>query len=292
MGHQVADGCCTLTNVPHWPAVTTHELARALGLASSKVRLVNDFWAVGRAVVSYQVQSHPAQRVLTLHGGQRAPGGSIVVVGLGTGLGVARLVRSPTSGSYLVLPSEGGHAAYAGDTAQERALVSHLQPFTDQHVSRERVVSGPGLAERYRWLRGTRPGAAQPLDAAASYGKQYGVPLAAAITALGGGDGGSTELQDIDPVCSEALVSFCGALGAVARDLALHEVASGGVYIAGGIPPRLTKMLRRNDWPFLTSVRRSTPHDGWMRQVPVHLVIDRQPGLTGAEALALELIDN
>ena len=149
-------------------------------------------------------------------GGAAVPGAPRVVLGPGSGLGVAALITTD-DGREIVVEGEGGHATLAPGDAREDALLARLRDAFG-HVSGERALSGPGLVNLYRALceiDGRRPDEITPADVTAR--AQAGT----------------------DPACVEAMQCFCGLLGSVASNLALAFGARGGVYIGGGIVPRL-----------------------------------------------------
>ncbi|MDO5504932.1 MAG: glucokinase [Pseudoxanthomonas suwonensis] len=244
-----------LTN--HAWSFERHGLQQALGLDA--VHLLNDFAAVAHAVPWLQ----PAQ-LPCLHGQPPMPlQGPVTVLGPGTGLGVALLVRQ-TDAAWQVLATEGGHASFAPLDDTERTIARHLQ---ERHgrVSNERVLSGPGLAQIELALRHARNPAAVARDAAAI--------LAAAVA----GD---------DPAASAALARFFAILGSVTGDIALLHGAR-SVVIAGGIVPRCLPLLQQSD--FVARMRDKGRLAGWFDDLPVQVVTHPQPGLLGAAAVATRI---
>ena len=151
-------------------------------------------------------------------GGEAVPGAAIALLGPGTGLGVSGLVFPPGSSSGVPLSGEGGHVSLAAQTQREFDVLAILQERYG-HVSAERAVSGAGLVDLYHALR----------RLAQRGGKE--VSSAAQVTELA--------LQSNDALALEALDLFCGFLGSVAGNLALTLGARGGVFIGGGMVPRL-----------------------------------------------------
>jgi glucokinase len=203
----VIDERINLTNCD-WE-VSIAGIARATGAA--KAVLVNDFAAVARAVPALG-----ASDVVQIGGGAPATNAPKVVLGPGTGLGVASVVPDP-HGGWIALPGEGGHVELAPTNEREIAVLFHLLREYG-HVSVERVLSGPGLETLYLALAA--------LDGA----KLNAKPIAADIA--------SAARAKRDPVAVETVALFTGWLGSVAGNLALTLGTHGGVYIAGGIVPQ------------------------------------------------------
>lgn len=219
-------------------------LAAALGL--DRLLLLNDFGAVAHAV------AHVGEEWLSALAGPDAPlpsEGAISIVGPGTGLGVAQLLRR--GGHAHVVETEGGHIGYAPLDAVEDGILRHLRERYGR-VSIERVVSGPGLADIHAALGGAA-GDDRALWAAAMAGD--------------------------DPVAAEALERFCLSLGSAAGDIALAQGAT-GVVIAGGLGLRLAEYLPRSGF-YDRFVAKGRFRD-WMQAMPVKLITHPQPGLLGA----------
>ena len=172
--------------------------------------VINDFTANALAVPHLK----PEERVV-IGGGTALPDTPIAVLGPGTGLGVSGLI--PTRGSWMPLASEGGHATMAGFDDQESEVLARLRRRYG-HVSAERVLSGQGLVNLY-----------QVLAEIAGVDVEPYTPAQISDRAL----------RKRDPICQSALRMFCAMLGGMAGDLALTLGARGGVYMAGGIVPRL-----------------------------------------------------
>src|SRR5438094_3295047 len=179
-------------------------------LGLERLVAINDFTAVALALPRLSA----ADRV-PVGGGAPIEGGPIAVLGPGSGLGASGLI--PVGASWAALAGEGGHVTMAATNERESAVLEHMRRRFD-HVSAERCLSGPGLVNLYNSL------AALDSVPAAAY-------TAAQIT--------DAETAARDPLCREATAMFCAMLGTVAGDLVLTLGARGGVYIAGGIVPRL-----------------------------------------------------
>ena len=238
------DGCYTVTN-----ASTVFDPAALARRGGCDVSLRNDFHALARGV--------PEFHQLTQIGGGVSEPGPRAVLGPGSGLGMASVVLD-SAGRWLVLPGEGGHAALAPGNHLEAELWNLLSSV-HEHVSWETVLSGPGLVNLYRAVA-TLWGAA-PAD-------------------LGPDDITARAVDVDDPVCHQTLESFCGLLGTAASSLALTVGAVGGVYLGGGILPRIKGFL-------LTSpMRRRFEERGVMTEyvarIPIYLIDEPAPGLVGA----------
>lgn len=216
--------------------------------------LVNDFGAVGHAVA--QLGDAHFQHLC----GPDAPlpaTGVISIVGPGTGLGVAHVLRR--DGRYFVSETEGGHIDFAPLDAIEDAILARLRTRY-RRVSAERIVSGPGLPEIYAALAAIEGRAVAAIDDKALW-----------TLALEGGDS----------LATAALDRFCQSLGAVAGDIALAQGAA-GVVIAGGLGLRIADRLVRSG--FAERFTAKGRFEGLMAAMPVRLVTHPQPGLYGAAA--------
>jgi glucokinase len=242
-----------LTNLD-WE-IDTQDIAARTGI--SKVRLINDFAAVGNGLGALDDGGR-----VTLQPGNAQPQGPRLAVGPGTGLGVVQCCW--TEGSYRPIASEGGHISFAPCDDEQVRLLDFLRAEHGR-VSVERILSGPGISRLYRfcWNDEGRPGTAPSLD-----------PAEVTDAALGESDG----------VAQHALTLFCRIFGQAAGDLALVSQATGGVYLAGGISPKILPLLQRPD--FLRGLKDKGRFSAWMEQVPVHVVLDGDVGLKGAALAA------
>lgn len=222
--------------------------------------LVNDFSAVGHAVA----RAGP-EHFLDLAGpAEPLPmGGTISVVGPGTGLGVAHIWRDGRSidrgGGYRVQATEGGHLDFAPLDAIEDAILARLR-LRYRRVSTERVVSGPGIVDIYEALAALEGRAITPIDDRTLW--QLGT-------------------SGEDSLAAAAVDRFCLSLGAVAGDIALAQGAS-GVVIAGGLGLRIRDTLVKSG--FSERFRAKGRFEGLMSALPVKLITHPQPGLFGAAA--------
>jgi glucokinase len=264
----VENNICRATNLP-W---VVDGRAMAARLDIERVQLVNDFHAAAMGVTAVG-PSHLAG----LGGASPVARGPIAVLGAGTGLGEAFLIRSAHDDSYQVVASEGGHADLAARTPLEMALLQFLTAKYGR-ASYERVLSGQGLVDVFTFLSGEPACASLVRDdtraALAAHGP--GHDPAAVITRRG--------LDGADPVCEMALAIFSSVLGALAGNLGLYLLATGGVYIAGGIAPRILPFLQRGG--FREAFEGKGRLTQLVRKLPAFVVTHPQPGLLGAAKIA------
>jgi glucokinase len=261
----VQEGRAKVTNLP-W-VIDGPGLCRRFGWQG--VRLLNDLEATAHGVLALDV----GQR-RTLREGTPAATGTIAVIAPGTGLGMAFLDWD--GGRYRICASEGGHAGFAPSGEQEAQLLQALLPTTD-HVSWEWVLSGPALPRIYGFFKARRPEAEPASLAEALARAEDPAPL---ITQAALTESGRCEL------CVETLRLFVRILGAVAGDFALQVLATGGVYLGGGIPPRILPALENGE--LLVAFDRKGPMRELVRQIPVHVILEPQTALLGAARCGLD----
>ena len=249
----VIDDRAELVNVG-W-AVDGRELAVALGLG--RVRLLNDLVAIAHSVA---VLEH--DELYVLQEGDPNPSGNAGLIAAGTGLGQAYLFND---GRRLApAPSESGHADFAARTPRELELTAWLAARYGR-AQVEAVVSGLGLANLYRFTH--------PVPCP---GGESGVHLPALISQNAAGSRCAH--------CREALDLFVGAYGAEAGNLALRAVTTRGLYIGGGIAPRILRELESG--AFMRAFRDKVPMAEMMTTVPVKVILNPQSGLLGAATAA------
>lgn len=259
---------CHATNLP-W-IVDGRALAARVGIP--RVTLVNDFSAAALGVTAVG-----ASDLVPLGGGPPVPHGPIAVLGAGTGLGEAFLLWSEAGGGYEVLPSEGGHTDFAPRTPLEIGLLEFLSDKYGR-VSCERVLSGNGLVDIFAFL--SQEPACKPL---------IRQETSAIFAAPGAGRDAAAEiskraLAGTDPICEMALALFCSVMGAVAGNLGLSVLATGGVFVAGGIAPRILTYLQKGG--FREAFERKGRLHTLVERLPVFVVTHAQPGLLGAATIA------
>jgi glucokinase len=258
----VKQGRSHTTNLP-W-LLDERDLSRALGIPS--VRLVNDFHALGLGIPAVEPKD-----LATLNEGTSDPLGPWALIGAGTGLGEAVSVLG-ASGVREVLATEGGHADFAPRNELEIGILRFLMQRHPDHVSCERILSGEGLvtlAEAIAHVTAT-PLSAPVLDAI-----QRDRADAPAVV---------TEAASADPVCRHAVETFCSIYGAEAGNLALKTLATGGVYVAGGIAPRILGHLE--DGRFREAFLSKGRMRPLLEAMPVRVVLDPDAAVLGAAALA------
>ncbi len=222
-------------------------------LGLERLEIINDFMALALSL------PHLTTKSLRQIGGIRQVGKlPIGVVGPGTGLGVSGLV--PANGNWIPLDSEGGHASLAVAGGRETSLLLHLEQLYGR-VSAERVLSGPGLKALYQ--------AICALDGLA----QRDLTPAEVVARATKGD---------DAACREALDVFCALLGSFAGDFALTLGARGGIYIGGGIVPRLGAFFTRSS--FRKRFEDKGRLSSYVAAIPCYVITADYPALTGAAA--------
>jgi glucokinase len=260
----VFEGRSRTTNLP-W-VLDERELERALGL--QRVRLINDFQAQALAVL----ELGPQDFVEIVPGAPvaRAP---IAVLGAGTGLGEAFLHF--IGEQYEVVSSEGGHADFAPVDDRQIELLRWLRAKLSGRVSYERILSGKGLLNCYEFLREREP-ARERADVREAMARP-GEDPSAVVSRFG--------LQRACGLCDEALDIFCEVYAQEAGNLILKVLASGGVYLAGGIAAKILDRLRAG--PFQRRYAEKGRLSALVRAVPVRVVTLPHAGLVGAATAAL-----
>lgn len=259
----VIDGRCTAVNLP-WEV---DEATLATALSTPRVKLVNDLAATGHGVLGL-----PKSALATLQAGAPRKA-TMALIAAGTGLGEVLLVWDGRR--HQVVGSEGGHADFAPRTDLETELLQFLRKEFGR-VSYERVVSGPGLYNIYRFLLAS--GGAPEAEWLRSR-METGDPSAVVAEAA---------LAGRDPRAVQALDMFASIYGAEAGNLALKALAVGGVFVGGGIAPKLRAKLE--DGTFVGAFRDKGRLGEMMAAIPVHLVLEPRAALLGAAAIARSLL--
>ena len=253
----VQKGKAKITNLP-W-VIEAQVISRQAGIP--RVHLMNDLEAMAVAVPFLGAEDKVALRT-----GTPDPTGALVVIAPGTGLGEAYLVWDGQR--YQAHPSEGGHASFAPSTPEEIDLLAYLFPRFG-HLSFERVCSGSGIPNLYEYLlQSRRYPEPEWLKTALA---QAPDPTPVIVSAA---------LHDQADICVTALDMFVRILGSEAGNMALNVLSTGGIYIGGGIPPRILPRLQQPD--FLAAIS----HKGRLRAVldkmPVYVILDPEAPLHGA----------
>ena len=262
----VIGGRVQATNLP-WLIEET-SLAKELDTNVQSVRLINDLEAIARAVPILRPSD-----VDTINPGEPVPKGAIGVIAPGTGLGESFLTWDGSR--YRAYSSEGGHSDFAPTTQRQIGLLEYLVEKLD-HVSFERVCSGIGIPNIYEYLRDVERIPAQPeVDGLIASG---GDPSVAII---------NHAFSSTDPskLCEATIDTFISVLASEASNLALKVLATGGVYIAGGVAVHTLPAIRKP--AFMQAFKRKGRFTELMARIPIHVVVS-QAALTGAAAYGLE----
>ena len=261
----VVDGRAQITNLP-W-MIDTAVIRDQFHIPY--VRLLNDLEAIATAVPHLE-----SSDLITLNEGMRKPKGAIGIVAPGTGLGQAFLVWNGRS--YDACPSEGGHTAFGPTNAEQMALLNHMQQHY-RHVSYERICSGVGIPNIYayfrdngrfhepQWLRREIESAEDPTPVIVN-----------------------AALEQQTDICTATLDLFMEVLGSQAGNMALTVLATGGIYIGGGIPPRILPQLKASK--FLPAFQNKGRFSHMMAQVPIYVITNAQAGLYGAIYAGMEVM--
>jgi glucokinase len=245
-----------LTNVP-W-RVDVRRVADAFGL--KRAVLLNDLQAM-----AYAVPVLRASEIHVLQAGEPQPGGNMAVIAAGTGLGQALLHN--VNGRFVPSPAEAGHADFAARTEREIAVLRALTARFGR-VEVERVVSGRGLSNLHRIVHDDRRCAAgiDPDD----------LESPAAIS--------TAAMERRCKECVEAFDIFIEAYGAETGNLALRALATAGVFLGGGIAPKILGALDAG--PFMHAFRAKTPLEPLLARIPVNVILNAESGLLGAAVFA------
>jgi glucokinase len=258
----VGDDCIT-PNLP-W-TINARKLAVEIGIP--RTTIINDFVAVG-----YGIELLGPSDLATLQEGSPTPQAPIALIGAGTGLGQGFLLWE--GDHYRVLASEGEHGDFAPGGELQSGLLEFLRRQFGR-VSWERLVSGPGIANIYQYLLASAVAPEQP----AVHDEMQKEDPTAVIIRHG--------LAKTDCLSHRALDLFCEIFGAQAGNLALTFVSTGGVYLAGGIAPRMVERLKQGQ--FLTAFRNKGRMSELLSRIPVHVVMNPNVAVLGAAAVAARI---
>lgn len=245
----IEDGWAKMTNL-NW-AFSIEDMRLELGMKALDV--MNDFGALAYATPYLQ-----PNEIKPLHDGKSNPSAAIVVFGPGTGFGMAALV--PDQSGWKLLPTEGGHCSFAPTNEKELAIRAVLAEKQD-HVSIEDLLSGRGLVSIYRALAKLAGIEAQNFTPA---------------------DVSTKGLDNADSLCRDALETFCSILGSVAGDKALSLGAKGGVFLGGGIIPKIAQFLPQSQ--FIARYKHKGPMVDYVSSIPVSMILNDTAALVGTAA--------
>lgn len=240
-----------LTNCP-W-IVRPRAMLSRFGLAD--IVIINDFEAQALAVTALE-----PEHLVAIGGGEAEDGDSRIVVGPGTGLGVAGLVRA--RGIWVPVPGEGGHVDIGPRNAREAEIFARIDPL-EGRISGEHILCGRGIVNLYRGV--ARASGEVPV---------HDDPASVTAAALAGSDS----------VAAETLALWARLLGRLAGDMALVFMSRGGVFLTGGIPQKVLPALQTGD--FRAAFEDKAPHGELMRAIPISVVTHPLAALVGLAAFA------
>ena len=259
----VRDGRLKLTNLP-W-TLDARDLQQSLGI--HHIFLINDLEANG-----YGIAELSNDKIFTLHAGDASAVGHRGLIAAGTGLGECLLIWDPVLRRHLPIPSEGGHCDFPARNDTEIALLNYLRHKLNGRVSTERVVSGIGIQNVYEFLRDD-----QKMQEPTWLRERMRAEDPNAVIGECAEDGSSE-------ICVKTLELVASAYGAEAGNLALKVLALGGLYLGGGIGPKILKFLSNGGFmqAFLDKGRLSP----LLQTIPVRVILDETTALLGAAAYA------
>lgn len=237
----------------HVWSFSIEETRRTLGF--DQLRFINDFTALALALPHLK-----GEDVRKVGGGEPVADSPRAVIGPGTGLGVSGLV--PLSGGWAPLHSEGGHVSFSPVTDLEIDILQHVRKKYPDHVSVERLLSGPGLVNIYEAIAQIRGATATPLSPA---------------------DISHQGMAGTSSVAREAVDTFCVIMGTAAANLALTLGARGGVYVCGGIIPRFLERFANSG--FRARFENKGRFSDYLSAIPTYVVTAKQPAFIGVAHL-------
>jgi glucokinase len=252
----VDKGKCRTTNLP-WE-VSESDLRNAFSWPH--IRLVNDLAALGAATHFLK-----KEELFILQEGKRGKEGHRGLVAPGTGLGMSLMIK--VHDGYIPLHSEGGHMDFAPNREEEAELWRYIHQAIG-HVSVERIISGPGLVNIYRWLI-----AKNETEIPNWLAEKMRAEDPARVIS-------EAALSKDDPLCCQALEIFVSVLGAVAGNVALIGLTYGGIYLGGGIVPKILPVLKKEN--FLRSFSDKGRFRDLLESIPVYAILNDQAALIGA----------
>ncbi|MEH2067079.1 MAG: glucokinase [Nostoc sp.] len=272
----IVNNTAKLTNLAWF--LDTERLQEELGIP--QISLINDFTAIGYGILGLEKQD-----LHQLQAGKLQPEAPVAIIGAGTGLGQGFLIKQ--GNNYQIFPSEGGHVDFAPRNEIEFQLLKYLLNKHDiQRVSVERVVSGMGIVSIYQFLR-DRKFATESPDIAKivrTWEQEAGqeersVDPGAVI--------GTAAVEKRDRLSEQTLQLFIEAYGTEAGNLALKLLPYGGLYIAGGIAPKILPLIKESG--FLLNFTQKGRMRPLLEDIPVYIILNQQVGLIGAALCAAGL---
>jgi glucokinase len=257
----VRNGFVEATNLP-W-TVSARQISSEVGIED--VQLINDLEANAHGIALLEETDF-----VVLNAGTPNPTGNRALISAGTGLGEAGLLAE-AGGSYRPFPSEGGHVDFAPRNELEVDLLRYLMARFE-HVSYERVLSGPGLHNIYLFLRDTGRGEEPPWLAEQI---AQGDPSAAIS---------KSALEGTSEICVQTLDIFVSIYGATAGNLALQVVATGGTFVGGGIAPKILRKL--SSTAFMKAFQAKGRMSALLKDIPVRVITNDKTALLGAGRVA------
>lgn len=257
----VRGGRLRLTNLP-W-VLDSRELSAGLNI--THLFLINDLEANG-----YGIPELTADQIFTLNAGDTAAVGNRALVSAGTGLGEGVLVWNGKS--HVPMASEGGHSDFSARNPLEIELLSYLMKKLGGRVSFERVVSGPGITNIYEFLRDEKK-----MEEPAWLKQRMETEDPNAVIGEVGERGGSE-------LCAKTLEMFVASYGAESGNMVLKVLATGGMYVGGGIAPKILKTMRGGT--FMQAFTDKGRLSELLIHTPVHIILESRAALLGAAAYA------
>lgn len=272
----IASQVARMTNVP-W---TVDGASLAVRTGIKRPHILNDLEAL-----AYAVPVLEPNELATLQHGVAVENGNAAVIAAGTGLGEAFLYN--VEGRFVPGASEGGHADFAARTPREMEMVQALTPIFGR-VSAETIISGPGLVNIYQFTHDAlgagpliTPSSLAPARLCSAVGAVDDLADLPARISQVGAEGRCAE-------CAEALDLFVAAYGAEAGNIALRGTATGGVYVGGGIAPKILPTLRAGG--FIGAFRAKEPMADFVATIPVAVILNDDAGLLGAAVYAQDTL--
>jgi len=251
-----------ITNLP-WQ-LECHDLQQSLNI--NAVVLINDFTSV-----AHGLSELVADDLVTLQHVSAQRDGAVAILGAGTGLGQA--IVKPFDDQLVIIDGEGGHVDFAPRTEEEIALLQYWLPRLGR-VSYETFLSGKGIARIFEFYRQQ-----ETVTEALQQAMNTGDPAAAISFAA---------LQDKDPLALRSVHAFIRIYASQAANMALLAKATGGVYLAGGIAPRIISLLQGDE--FLQVFNDKAPMQALLASIPVYVIMNTRVGLKGALKIARQLV--